>query len=478
MNKRSILIGAAVGTLNACGGTTDPSVDSVVQAISQSGVTFEVAVINPDGGTPVANEHCRLPAALRDQIGAGRQARLRYAAGTRLALCTVDGEAAAPGANGVTRAEMNADTLEKRLGASAGTTQVTGVVVSNEVPDGGVGQVAVQQPGAAPDFDFSPPSVEEWRSPTIPASPDRVIYTAPHALIELGVNTQVTHALAGAAPWSAGWLAMYRQTSSSAGFDSFHITSTDLNDVSFPALGAMVSAGFRYAVAFHGCGSCGDVVIGGGETLTFRQGVAEMVREALTGVMPVRPMVTTPTSGLLLGAHQDNFVNRLANGHGLQLEQGPTVRNDTNYSNPVAAAVRAYFDCLIEAPDSDNNSLTAAGQTVTREVSGYTGGYCPRAMVTYTSTVALTGLNAEGVSCSAGARVHVDLFRRRADQSYQRIGGGYRVGQVVNGVCAYSNLNGFTSPSVNDLTAGSFRVVARAADAAGTVISARITAGS
>ncbi|MFO0625561.1 MAG: poly-gamma-glutamate hydrolase family protein [Polyangiales bacterium] len=478
MNKHTILIGAAVGTLNACIGGADGRVDTVTQAIAQSGITFEIAASLPDGGVALDDEHCRLPAALRDQIGVGRQARLVFDNGARLALCTVDAVAAAAGDGGVARAEVNAATLQGRFGVAAGTTQVTGVEVNNEVADGGVGQIAVQQTGASPVFNFTPPSVQEWRSATLPASADRVIYTAPHALIETGVNGQVTRALNNASPWSAGWLAMYRQTTQSAGFSHFHITSTDLHTQSFPGLGAMISAGFRYAVAFHGCTSCGDVIVGGGEDVTFRTGLAELLRDGLTAVMPAAPTITVPVSGALAGTHPDNFVNRLANGHGLQFEQGSTVRGNTTYSDVVATTVRTYLDCLVEAPDADDNTLNAAGQTVTRDVATYEAGFCPRAMVTYASTVALTSLTGAGTSCLAGARVRVDLFRRRADQSYQRIGGGYRVGQVVNGTCAYSDLAGYITPSAAALAAGEFRVVVRAADANGALVSARAIAGS
>lgn len=471
MNKRHMIFCAATTFLIGCGAGVGAGTDTAAQAITQSGLTFAIA--DASSGA-LDDEHCRLPAALRDQIGVGRQARLVFSSGTRLALCTVDAAAATQGDGGAARAEMNAATLRDRFILGSTATEIAGVTVHNEVPNGAAGQIAVQQTGASPSFTFTGPDVQEWRSATIPASADRAIYTAPHGIIETNVQRQVTKAIENPAGWNAAWLGMYRQSSDSTGFPQFHITSADLHGESFPGLGAMLTAGFRYAVAFHGCSNCADVNVGGGEDETFRTGLAEVLREALPSASVSVAVAGTPLAGSFAG----NYVNRLANGHGIQLEQSLALRNAQASRDLVATTVRAYLDCLIEAPDSGNNPVSAAGLTVTRDVTGYTTGFCPRATVEYTSAVNLTALRGEATTCADGARVRVDLFRRRADQSYQRIGGGYRVGAVSNGACAFSNETGYVTPSAQSLAAGSFRVVVRALDAGGSAVSARAVAGS
>ena len=50
-------------------------------------------------------------------------------------------------------------------------------------------------------------------------------------------------------------------------------------------------------------------------------------------------------------------------------------------------------------------------------------------------------------SCVAGARAHVDVFRRRADQSYQRVGGGYRL-DFGNGMEFFGSYVEVTPPSL------------------------------
>ncbi|TAK23458.1 MAG: hypothetical protein EPO40_25410 [Myxococcaceae bacterium] len=473
MNKNlSLLITAS--TLLGCGQGYDEATSAAVSAVTVSGVTFV-------SGTGIAEEHCRLPATLLAQVGAGRQVRLVRSNPAGLALCTVDAVAAAQVDGEAPRAEMDAASLRGRFNLSSGAAlEVPSVTVSNQLVGGVEGPIAVQQTGTSPSFTFAAPDVQEWRSQTVPASANRVAYTAPHGIIETGTHNQVTAALG--ASWSAGWIGMYRQTSTSAGFAQFHTTSTELSGLSFPGLGAMLSAGFRYAVSFHGfgdCAGCGDVFVGGGEDPTFRGGVAEMLREALLPLSGVTPTVVVAAPGADLGgAAALNFVNVLAGGHGLQLEQSLAVRQSVTWRTAVASSVRTYMDCLIEGADVPTGALSIAAPTYSADVASYVGGACPRAMVEIAADAAPAVITGEGASCAVGARAHVDVFRRRGDGSFQRVGGGYRAGVQGASGCVWSDEAGYVTPSGEGASAGFFRVVVRANQADGSIQPARVRANS
>ena len=478
MNKR-IASFITVATLLGCGQGVEESTSTTVAAVTLAGVTF----VDAPG---IADEHCRLPQALLNQIPAGRQVRLLRANPTRLALCTVDAVAAPQVDGQPPRAQMNAATLRGRFifAADAGLAPVTNVSVSDQLAGGAAGPIAVQQSGASPDFNFGVPDVQEWRSQTIPSSVDRVIYTAPHGLIEGGTHHQVNTALEGGVDWDAGWIGMYRQLNNSAGWDQYHTTSTEISTTSFPGLGAMVSAGFRYAVSFHGfgtCAACGDVFVGGGEDATFRSGVAELLREVLPSVDggAVPTVVVAPAGADMGGENPANYVNALAGGHGLQLEQSLTIRNSDVYRPAVATAVREYIDCVIAPGDVTPSGITFSNTTWSRDVSSYVAGPCPRAVVDVSTRAPMVSFTGEAVTCAVGARVHVDLFRRRADLSYRRIGGGYRVGVSAPGGCTWSNEPGYIVPGPADfVTQGVFRAVVRANDAGGALVPVRVRAST
>lgn len=209
--------------------------------------------------------------------------------------------------------------------------------------------------------------------------------------------------------------------------------------------------------------------------------MAEHLREALAappdgGAAPT--VVVAPPNADLGGGTPQNYVNLLAGGHGLQIEQTLPIRQSDERRNAVATTVRAFMDCLIEPADVSAGALIATGATYSADVAGYTGGACPRAMVEIAVRTTPTLITGEGATCAAGARAHVDVFRRRGDFSFQRVGGGYRVGvQGANG-CAWSDETGYETPSGAGVTPGVFRVVVRASDADGSTQSARVRASS
>lgn len=430
-------------------------------ALVVSGMRFVANDALPD-------EHCALPAATRDTVGIGRQVRLRYGSPSKQALCTVDALAATQPDGGAPQAELNTASLRARfnIDADAGTpSAVDNVEVMNEVPGvPGAGPIARAQSGAVPVSSFAAPDVREWRSAT-PASTDRVIYTAPHAIIEKDTFAQLEAALVSPASWEGAWTAMYRQASGGRAFDAFHITSTDLHVESFPLLGQAIAAQYRYALSFHGftaCSHCGDVFVGGGEDAAGRTGLADMIRAALPATFNNTPVQVVVANGQdMSGAAAANFVNRLANGHGVQLEQSSRVREDATLRGAVVTAARQWFDCLIETADKPDGALNAVDSRYVGVVPAtYGDGRCPRATVDVHATVPLTVLTARPVSCVANATVREDFFRRRADQSYQRIGGGSWHSEENAGVCSWVADSGYDALTADELAAGNFRVVA------------------
>lgn len=79
-----------------------------------------------------------------------------------------------------------------------------------------------------------------------------------------------------------------------------------------------------------------DRVIGGRAPRTAKRRLRAMVEEAV----PVP--VETVREGSYAGVSQDNVVNRLAAGSGIQLEQGPETRDE--HWRAVAETVAAFYE--------------------------------------------------------------------------------------------------------------------------------------
>ena len=107
-------------------------------------------------------------------------------------------------------------------------------------------------------------------------------------------------------------------------FDRWHITSTDLNPVSFPLLNSVMSRRFAHAVAFHGFDDEPGVLIGG----TAPSELKERLREAIEQVLPARLDVRVALPDERYGGDDpNNIVNRLSPCGGIQIEQGARPRD-------------------------------------------------------------------------------------------------------------------------------------------------------
>ena len=125
--------------------------------------------------------------------------------------------------------------------------------------------------------------------------------------------------------------------------DRWHITSTDIHEVSFPRLNSVIPRGFTYAVAFHGFDEPPtDVLIGGGAPESLKQEIKTTINGALAGSR-MRVRIASPDEGYG-GDSPQNIVNRLTagGGNGIQIEQ--SLRARTNHWEKIADAVAEVCD--------------------------------------------------------------------------------------------------------------------------------------
>lgn len=103
-------------------------------------------------------------------------------------------------------------------------------------------------------------------------------------------------------------------------FDEWHPPSSAIDPEEYPLLAEIADRDFETVISLHGLGD-DRVLVGGGIDADVKRTVASRLKAALT--LPVE----TVSDGPYAGASPNNFVNWLAaDGGGLQLEQGITVR--------------------------------------------------------------------------------------------------------------------------------------------------------
>lgn len=108
-------------------------------------------------------------------------------------------------------------------------------------------------------------------------------------------------------------------------FRSWHITSADINEASFPQLNSVISPGFTYAVAFHGFDDP-EILIGGIAPGPLKQEIRAAVEGATAG-SGIEVRIAQPDEGFG-GDDPQNIVNRLTvdGASGIQIEQCPQAR--------------------------------------------------------------------------------------------------------------------------------------------------------
>jgi len=128
-------------------------------------------------------------------------------------------------------------------------------------------------------------------------------------------------------------------------FVRWHITSTDLNPICFPLLNSIMSRRFTHAVAFHGFNDEPGVLIGGTAPAATKERLRQAIQQVLPAGLDVRIAGPDERYG---GDDPDNIVNRLSPCGGIQIEQGPSPRDD--HGCAIADAVADVFRPLKAAP--------------------------------------------------------------------------------------------------------------------------------
>jgi phage replication-related protein YjqB (UPF0714/DUF867 family) len=121
-------------------------------------------------------------------------------------------------------------------------------------------------------------------------------------------------------------------------FVRWHITSTDLNPIGFPLLNSVMSRRFSHAVAFHGFNDEPGVLIGGTAPAEMKERLRRAIRQVLPAGLDVRVALPGEQYG---GDDPNNIVNRLSPCGGIQIEQGPSARDD--HGCDIADVVAEFF---------------------------------------------------------------------------------------------------------------------------------------
>ena len=109
-------------------------------------------------------------------------------------------------------------------------------------------------------------------------------------------------------------------------FERWHITSTDINETSFPRLASVIDRGFAYAVAFHGFDES-EILIGGSARTSLKKDIKAAIERATRG-SGIAVRIAAPDDGFG-GDDPRNIVNRLSAGgrSGIQIEQSREARD-------------------------------------------------------------------------------------------------------------------------------------------------------
>jgi phage replication-related protein YjqB (UPF0714/DUF867 family) len=423
-------------------------------------------------------ERCRVPQSLQADFQADRQLLIRRGTVLR-GLCTVESTASASG-----DFEMSQEGFDNRvkLSGDADTESTSTVQVANQYAEGSA--PAIAEPAASLN-DANTNSLGKVMEYTLRPAGARVAYTVPHPFekgtFEQGALVHQADPQRNAI-WAAGINNNQRGTLS-----RYHITATELSGASFPGLGSFLSNRIAYAVSFHGETSCttSEVKVGGRIELPFRQGVAEIIREALND----SSLRVHWSSGVCFdGSDTDNFVNAMSVGNrGLQLEQDSTIiLSDTSRREKVAHAVKSVYDCLID--DADNTPTVTSATTWSADSGGTSyasTGACKRyiAEIELPNVAGGHTLSAGASTCVEGQSAHVDYYRWTMGSggvgSWVRIGGGNLTYAGSGAACGpvFSAESGYTYVHPGAQGSGSMgttrlRAVIRASDASGAPVPA------
>ncbi len=482
MYRINISVIRSAGLLAIAGCAIEASrVDVSVETV---GVAMTISANNG-----IADEHCRVHLKFQPAWPAGRQL-LIYRGAILRGACTVDSD----GAIDLHTVEMSRTMMKNRVWLPADgmdpsnggqiVSSISGVTVRNDAPSSPapprITAAVTTLAGLEVDGDDT---MREYTTTPIGTTGVTVGYTAPHPTENpapsggLGRAYQSWKAAQGQvdgahdAFWTLGWRGNRGHciddpedagTATICDTKRFHITSAELSFASYPGLAALVDADLDYAVALHGQGAkstatCNTNIMVGGlvgsdlasDPLGFRRGIAENLRllvppEIVAGDGKLVPgHVKYSHAGNLLdgcsfdeGVSTANYVNVLAQDgavqRGLQVEQGSALGAATYQA--VGEALHQVFDCLNAGADVDVHTVASSFAPRSSKSTSYATdenrchGFVVDATFSTSSNDFFGGLQ----TCQVNGKVHLEVYRRNAAGSWDRVAGGTRTYTACN----------------------------------------------
>jgi phage replication-related protein YjqB (UPF0714/DUF867 family) len=169
-----------------------------------------------------------------------------------------------------------------------------------------------------------------------------LIAIAPHGGdIERHTDDQAERLAARLSSRGASWWRCRGYRSGGDAFATWHITSTDLDERSFPLLASVMSRHYADAVAFHGFDGS-EVLVGGAAPLALRESIRASIEASLAG-SGIDVVMAGPNDEFG-GDDPRNIVNRLtgSKASGVQIEQSLVARE--KYWDVIADAVATVYE--------------------------------------------------------------------------------------------------------------------------------------
>jgi phage replication-related protein YjqB (UPF0714/DUF867 family) len=124
--------------------------------------------------------------------------------------------------------------------------------------------------------------------------------------------------------------------------ERWHITSSDIDERSFPLLQRIVDRLFTHAVAFHGFDGA-EILIGGAAPGELKQALKSAIDGAIAG-SGISVRIAQPGDEFN-GDDPRNIVNRLCPANGIQVEQSLRAREE--FGQTIADAVASFYSRLL-----------------------------------------------------------------------------------------------------------------------------------
>jgi phage replication-related protein YjqB (UPF0714/DUF867 family) len=178
-----------------------------------------------------------------------------------------------------------------------------------------------------------------------------LIALAPHGgAIEPRTDRQAEHVASRLGPAAASSWRCKGWNDGGDPVDTWHITSADLDERSFPLLASVIARGFTHAVSFHGFRR-GEILVGGAACPEVKQDIRARVETAIADSQI--PVLVAEDGDPFGGDEARNVVNRItaSRTNGIQIEQSSTARS--RHWLAIADAVADYYLELIPGPPAD-----------------------------------------------------------------------------------------------------------------------------